>query len=141
MHPLVKQKYEEAEFDYQKNANDNNEEAFFAKTKTSKKPIIHKIIKVVRTRVGGEEFVYYQETLKSRDYLNNPIDHSRTVGKYEDPEFMSTVDPRTNQPRATELVGTETKYEITWTPNIVDVWLSQEDFTLDNLQTEEDNNG
>ncbi len=131
MHPLVKQKYEEANFDYFQNANDRNEEAFFTSTKISKKPIKHQIIKVVRTKTGNQEHVYYHETLRSRDYLDSPIDHTRVVGKYEDPQFIMNIDPSTRQPRPSQIQGFETVYEFAWTPNIIDQWESQEGFELD----------
>lgn len=131
MHPLVKQKYQDANFDYFPNANDNNEEAFFQKTKIAKKPVTHYIIKVVRVKVRGKEHVYYHETLRSRDFLNNPIDHTRVIGKYEDPQFVTNVDPRTNTPRQADIQGFDTVYEFPWTPNIIDQWLSQEGFELD----------
>ena len=135
MHPVVKQKYEEANFDMPPNevANSNNEEAFAAKVKIAKKPVTHKIIKVVRTRIKNKEYVYYQETLQSRDFLNNFIDHTHTVGKYEDPEFVTQIDPKTNTPRATEIQGFTTVYEFPWVPNIVDQWLTQDGFELDDI--------
>ena len=135
MHPVVKAKYEENQFDMPPNevANSDNEENFFAKVKIAKKPVIHKIIKIVRTRIRKDEHVYYQETLQSRDFMNNFIDHSRTVGKYEDPEFITHIDPKTNTPRATEIQGFTTKYEFPWTPNIVDQWLNQDGFELDDI--------
>ena len=133
MHPLVRQKYKDAELDIPQNeiANSNNEEVFLAKVKIAKKPVTHKIIKVVRVRVKGKESVYYHETLRSKDFLNNHIDHTRVVGKYEDPQFITYVDPKTNQPRPVEVQELETVYEFPWTPNIIDQWLSQEDFELD----------
>lgn len=135
MHPIVKQKYEDNQFDMPPNevANSNNEEDFFQKVKIAKKSVVHKIIKVVRTRIKGEEHVYYQETLQSRDFLNNFIDHSRTVGKYEDPDFITHIDPKTNTPRATEIQGFTTVYEFPWTPNIIDGWLNQDGFELDDI--------
>ena len=133
MHPSVVEKYKENDFPYDIDLypNDKNEFNFFQKTKVAKKPVIHKIIKIVRTRVHGVEHVYYHETLRSRDYLNNPIDHTRVVGKYEDPQFVSNIDPRTNTPRASEIQGYETVYEFPWTSNIVEQWLSQDNFELD----------
>jgi hypothetical protein len=131
LHPVVKQKYEEAEFDYFKNANDRNEEVFFEQTAIAKKPIKHYIIKVVRTKIGKDEHVYYHETLRSKDYLDNLIDHTHVIGKYEDPQFISSVDPQTRKPRQTEVHGFETKYEISWTPNIIDQWEAQDNFELD----------
>jgi hypothetical protein len=131
----VQQKYEEAGFDYFENATDLNEKAFFEKTKLSKKPITHKLVKIVRIRNKDGEHVYYHETLISKDFLNNRIDHSRVMGRYEDPDFVSTVDPRTNLPRATEISSTSLVYQYSWTPNIVDQWLSQEGFELDDNAT------
>ncbi len=133
MHPNVLAKYKENDYEYNidLHPNDKNEVNFFQKTKIAKKPVIHKIIKIVRTKVHGAEHVYYHETLRSRDYLNNPIDHTRVVGKYEDPQFVLNIDPRTNTPRASEVQGFETVYEFPWTPNIVDQWLAQPDFELD----------
>lgn len=133
MNKELLQKYKDADFEYNidLHPNDKNEAVFFEKVKVAKKPVIHNIHKVVRIKTASGEHVYYHETLKSRDYLDNLIDHSRVVGKYEDPQFTSSVDPSTRQPRVTEIQGFETKYEITWTPNIIDVWLSQEGFQLD----------
>jgi len=131
MHPLVKQKYEEANFDYFLNANDRNEEAFWQTVKIAKKPVKHEIIKIVRTKVGKNDYVYYHETLRSTDFLNNPIDHTHVVGTYKDPVFMSNVDPRTNQPRPSQIVREDTVYEFHWTPNIIDEWEAQEGYELD----------
>ncbi len=136
MHPIVKQKLKENDFSPEQLpevANHNNEEAFYAKVKISKKPIVHKLIKVVRTRIKGKEQVYYHETLKSKDFLNNPIDHTHVMGKYEDPQFITYIDPKTNTPKVSEIAGFETVYEWPWTPNIIDQWLSQEGFELDDI--------
>lgn len=135
MNPEVKVKYDEAGFDYFENAGDINEKAFFEKVKISKKPVTHKLTKIVRIRRKDAENVYYHETLVSRDFLNNRIDHSRVIGKYEDPEFVSTVDPRTNLPRASEISHTNTLYEFVWTPNTINQWLNQEGFELDDNAT------
>ena len=135
MNPEVKAKYDEAGFDYFENAGDINEKAFFEKVKIAKKPVIHKLTKIVRIKRKDNEHVYYHETLQSRDFLNNRIDHSRVTGKHEDPEFVTTVDPRTNLPRATEISHTTTIYEFPWTTNILDEWLNQEGFELDDNAT------
>jgi hypothetical protein len=134
VHSKVLEKYKDANMEYNISihANDMNEENFFAKVKTANKgPAQHYIIKIVRVKFGGKEYVYYHETLRAKDFLNNMIDHTRVVGTYEDPQFMVSVDPKTNTPRATEVQGHETIYEWPWTPNIVDQWLSQENFHLD----------
>jgi hypothetical protein len=132
LHPKVKEKYDShPEFDYFKTANDINEEGFFSLADVSKKPVKHFITKVVRTKLNGQEHVYYHETLRSYDFLNNAIDHSRIVGKYDDPQFTSNIDPRTNKPRATQVSGFETMYEFPWTPNIVEQWAAQDNYQLD----------
>jgi hypothetical protein len=133
MHKELEQKYKDADFDYNidLHPNDKNEFIFFQKVKIAKKPVIHNITKVVRIKIGNDEHVYYHETLRSRDYLNNMIDHSHVVGKYEDPQFLTSVDPKTDTPRQTEIQGYETIYQFTWTPNIIDIWLSQDGFQLD----------
>ncbi len=133
MHKELEQKYKDANFEYNidLHPNDKNEFVFFEKAKLAKKPVTHEIIKVVRVKTGVDEYVYYHEILRSKDFLDNLIDHSRIVGKYDDPQFSSTIDPQTRTPRATEIQGYETKYDISWTPNIIDIWQSQEGFKLD----------
>ena len=136
MHPVVKQKLEDNDFAREQLpevANANNEDVFFEKVKDSKKPVIHKLIKIVRTRIRGKEHVYYHETLKSYDFLNNPINHTRVMGKYEDPQFITHIDEKTRRPKVSEIAGFETVHEWPWTPNIIDQWLSQEGFELDDI--------
>lgn len=112
VHPEVLKAYKENDFPYFSRAEDDNEKVFWEKAKASQHEVEHIITQVFRLKVGTDEKMYYQETLRSKDYLNNPIDHSRTVGKYDKPQFVKKLDPQSGKALPTEVNGTKTIYEL-----------------------------
>lgn len=112
VHPEVLKAYKDANYEYWERAEDKNEEVFFEKAKASQHEIEHQITQVFRLKVGTEEKMYYQEILRSKDYLNNPIDHNRTVGKYDLPVFIKRIDPNTGKALPTEVSEHKTVYEL-----------------------------
>jgi len=57
------------------------------------RPIERKITNVYRVRTpNGQEFIYYHESLKGRNFLKNKMTHSRAVGKFHDVEFNHSID-------------------------------------------------
>ena len=112
VHPEVLKAYKTNEYPYFTRAEDDNEKVFFEKAKASQHEVDHQVTQVFRLLHGGKEKMYYQETLKSKDYLNNPIDHSRTVGKYSMPNFVKRLDPQSGKALPTEINGTETIYDL-----------------------------
>lgn len=132
MHPKVKAIYDQyPDFEYAEKTHEKNEKRFWALVSVSKKPVTYHIIKLIRVRVAGKEYIHYLETLRSADFLNNPIDTTREIGRYEEPHLRVIIDAKTNLPRATEVIGFEEVYEIPWTRGIVDKWLAQKDYYLD----------
>jgi len=104
--------YKDNNYDYFSRAEDDNEKIFFEKAKASQHEVDHQITQVFRLKNGKDEKMYYQETIRSKDYLNNPIDHSRVVGKYEMPNFITRLDPQTGKALPVEVNGHTTIYDL-----------------------------
>jgi len=114
VHPAVRKKYEENDFDVGlERAEDVNEKAFLEQVKASQKPVKHEIVKIVRLKKGKQEHFYYYEELTSTNYLGNKIHHYQVQGKYEDPQFRNQINEQ-GQKQATEIEGRETVYEYKW---------------------------
>jgi len=102
----------------------NNEKRIFLYSKANHNaPIKHKMVSLYRTRQGTRGWIWGFEHLSSFDYYQNPIDHTRTIGKADVPQISKHFsmnpylehDP--NAPKemgpsetAPEIVSVETKY-------------------------------
>ena len=112
VHEKVLEAYKKNNYDYYTRAEDDREKIFFEQAEASKNEIDHQINQVFRLRKGNKEKMYYQETLRSKDYLGNAIDHSRTVGKYKMPQFVNRLDPQSGKPLPVEISGHDEVYDL-----------------------------
>jgi len=54
-------------------------------------PIKHKIVSLYRKKEGEKEYCFFNEHLMTSDLFQNPLDHTRTVGKYQLPNIVNIV--------------------------------------------------
>lgn len=83
----VRDLYKAKDADYFVSANEENELKFFKLAKQAGKPVKRKVTQIVRLKSGGKDYVYYHETLTSKNNIGKKIDHSRVIGVYKRPEF------------------------------------------------------
>ncbi len=91
-HPRVREAYKDTGdlfFPFEDNAEFNNEKRIFIISNGSKIPIKHKIVSIYRKKEGEKEYCFFIEHLMLKDYFQNPIDHTRTVGRYQYPNIVS----------------------------------------------------
>lgn len=79
------------------------------------RPIKRSVTRLYRVRQGEGECLYYTEELHGQNFRGKFEDHSRTVGKYDEPVFEFDVDRETGERTATSVHHTDTKYEIPFT--------------------------
>jgi hypothetical protein len=114
---------------YEDNPSMNNERRIFLYSKASKPPapIKHKIVSIYRKKEGEKEFVFFNEHLMTHDLFRNPLDHTRTLGKYQLPNIVNItgMDPNLDydpsHPKelgpsvlSSQIESTSTVYEFEW---------------------------
>jgi hypothetical protein len=104
--------------DFYLNASWNNEVKFFSTVTNAQKPVKHSVTAVYRKILpGGREVAWFNEHLESQDFLDNYIDHSRTLGKFDAPLIIQkqSRDPKTGAPQyVPEVQSIETIHEFNW---------------------------
>ena len=114
MHPKILEKFKHEAPELLENrlesASDANETRFLAEAKG---PIKREIVKIIRLKKGGQEYFYWHEEQKSRDYLGNETHFYKVDGMYKDPEFRRERGSN-GQPKAVEIAGQTDVYEYKW---------------------------
>lgn len=95
---------------YQPTVEDLNEAKFYEKCGNSE--IRRAITQIYRIRVGTQEYLLYNETLKGKDPIGNTHMHSALRGRLEMPVFSRRYDPETAKAEASSLEGKNTEYDI-----------------------------
>ena len=98
-----------------------NEDRIFKIQKLSKKEMKHHIGGIYRKAVGSKEYVIWHEHLMTFDYYNNPVDHTRFIGRWEKPDIIrrftipssirSDVSRLEAQESPPEVNGSEVQYD------------------------------
>jgi hypothetical protein len=96
-HPKVVEAYKDTGdqfFPYDENPECINEKRIFLYANASKPraEIRHRITSLYRRKeFGGKEFCWFNEHLITHDLFHNPLDHTRTLGKYQLPKIVTQM--------------------------------------------------
>lgn len=90
------------------------------------RPIERKIIRMYRLQNGDKEYVYWVESLRGQKFSGPYFDHSRIVGKYEEPFFDISKDRESGSTTVVGIHHKEVRYEIPFADKITDAGTGQE---------------
>jgi hypothetical protein len=116
-------------FSFEDNPECNNEKRIFlyANASKPKAEIRHKITSIYRKKEGEKEYCFFNEHLITHDIFHNPLDHTRTLGRYQLPHIVPILGynpnstPDVNNPAelgpqamGAQIESVETVYEWEW---------------------------
>jgi hypothetical protein len=124
---------------YSDNASMNNEKRLFlyANASKPKAEIKHRITALYRKKEGEKEYCFFNEHLMTHDLFHNPLDTTRTLGRYQLPKIVPIIGynpdavPDPSQPAqlgpqamGAQIESVETVYEWEWEK--IKPWLIQQ---------------
>lgn len=116
MHEAVLKAYQEADYEYIDTSQDMLERNFWREVLkddgTPYAPLIYNTVRIVRIKIGGKEYMTYDERITGQNFVGNEMQLTLLKGKYSKPIFKREFDPRSRKVIGKEITRHEVVYEI-----------------------------